>query len=238
MADNIKIVGNILSTTTVSRYSSQDTNLIASRKLQENFGGTNDYIEYYVYDIGGNLLSLNYNYLNYKLPTSIGLTPGVSTLPNTIGSIQTTDVGIDSILATTTNPLYPIIEIDPVKDLQDLGYSSGEFQVRYNLFQNKISDFSNEALFIKEISQDRTEIRLTSTTLNNDQIENGSVALIDKINNSNYYVDYLLNFGNNEQYIAVNVALNKDPGGYEILFKLYQPLPLTIQEKQTLWIVE
>ena len=73
---------------------------------------------------------------------------------------------------------------------------------------------------------------------NNDQIENGSVALIDKINNSNYYVDYLLNFGNNEQYIAVNVALNKDPGGYEILFKLYQPLPLTIQEKQTLWVVQ
>jgi hypothetical protein len=238
MADNIKIVGNILSTTIVSRYSSQDTNLIASRKLQENFGGTNDYIEYYVYDIGGNLLSLNYNYLNYKLPSTTGLTPGVSTSPNTRGSIQTTNVGVDSVDTTTTSSLYPIIEIDPVKDLQDLGYSSGEFQVRYNLFQNKISDFSNEALFVKEISQDRTEIRLASTTLTNEQIESGSVALIDKINNSNYYVDYLLNFGTNEQYVAVNVALNKDPGGYEILFKLYQPLPLTVQEKQTLWIVE
>ena len=238
MADNIKIVGNILSTTTVSRYSSQDINLIASRKLQENFGGTNDYIEYYVYDIGGNLLSLNYNYLNYKLPSTTGLTPGVTTSPNTTGNIQTTDVGVDSVNTTTTSSLYPIIEIDPVKDLQDLGYSSGEFQVRYNLFQNKISDFSNEALFVKEISQDRTEIRLASTTLTNEQIESGSIALIDKINNSNYYVDYLLNFGTNEQYVAVNVALNKDPGGYEILFKLYQPLPLTVQEKQTLWIVE
>ena len=238
MADNIKIVGNILSTTIVSRYSSQDTNLIASRKLQENFGGTNDYIEYYVYDIGGNLLSLNYSYLNYKLPASTGLTPGVTTSPNTTGNIQTTDVGVDSVNTTTTSSLYPIIEIDPVKDLQDLGYSSGEFQVRYNLFQNKISDFSNEALFVKEISQDRTEIRLASTTLTNEQIESGSLALIDKINNSNYYVDYLLNFGTNEQYVAVNVALNKDPGGYEILFKLYQPLPLSVQEKQTLWIVE
>ena len=65
MASNIKIVGNIISTETVSRYSSQDTNLIASRNLQENFGGTGDYIEYFIYDIGGNLLSTNFNYLNY-----------------------------------------------------------------------------------------------------------------------------------------------------------------------------
>ena len=72
MADNIKIIGNILNTTTLSRYSSQDTNLIASRKLKENFGGTNDYIEYYIYDIGGNLLNTNYNYLNNK-PLKISL---------------------------------------------------------------------------------------------------------------------------------------------------------------------
>ena len=238
MADNIKIVGNILNTTTVSRYLPQDANLIASRQLQENFGGEEDYIEFYTYDAGGNILNINYDYLNYKLPSTNGLTPGTSNPPNTTGNIQTTNVGVDSVNTTTTSSLYPIIEIDPVKDLQDLGFSSGEFSVRYNLFQNKISDYINEGLFVKEISQDRTEIRLASTTLTNEQIESGSLALIDKINNSDYYVDYLLNFGNNEQYVAVNVALNKDPGGYEILFKLYQPLPLNVQEKQTLWIVE
>jgi hypothetical protein len=48
MANNIKIVGNILNTTTVSRYSIQDTNLISSRILKEDFGGTGDYIEFYV----------------------------------------------------------------------------------------------------------------------------------------------------------------------------------------------
>ncbi len=71
-----------------------------------------------------------------------------------------------------------------------------------------------------------------------EQIQSASVDLISKINNSDYYVDYLLNFGDNTQYVAVNVALNPDPGGFEILFKLYQPLPLSVQEKQTLWIVE
>jgi hypothetical protein len=238
MANNIKITGSIINTTTVSRYSVEDTNLIASRNLQEDFGGTNDYIEYYVYDIAGNLLSTNYNYLSYKLPSTSGLTPAVSDFPNTRGRIQTTDVGIESTLATPTSSLFPIIEIDPVKDLQDLGYTSGEFSVRYNFFQNKISNFINEALFVKTISQDRTEIALASTTLTNEQIQSASVDLISKINNSDYYVDYLLNFGDNTQYVAVNVALNPDPGGFEILFKLYQPLPLSVQEKQTLWIVE
>ena len=130
MANNIKITGSIVNTTTVSRYSVEDTNLIASRNLQEDFGGTGDYIEYYVYDIAGNLLNLNYNYLSYKLPSTTGLTPAVDTLPNTRGRIQTTEVGIESTLAPQTSSLFPTIEIDPVKDLQDLGYSSGEFSVR------------------------------------------------------------------------------------------------------------
>ena len=238
MANNIKITGSIVSTTTVSRYSVEDTNLMASRNLQEDFGGTGDYIEYYVYDIAGNLLNSNYNYLSYKLPSTDGLTPAVDTLPNTRGHIQTTDVGIESTLAPQTSSLFPTIEIDPVKDLQNLGYSSGEFSVRYNFFQNKVSNFIESALFVKTISQDRTEIALASTTLTNEQIQSASVDLISKINDTNYYVDYLLNFGDNTQYVAVNVALNPDPGGYEILFKLYQPLPLSIQEKQTLWVVE
>jgi len=237
MADNIKIIGSINSTEIISRYENKDINLISSTRIQENFGGQNDYIEFFVYDAVGNLLNINYNYLSYKLPPSFGLTPGTSTPPNTTGNIQTTDVGIESTLATPTSSLYPIIEIDPVKDLQDIGYSSGEFNVRYNIFHNRLSDFQNQALFVKEISQDRTEIRLASTTLTNEEIESTVLSIIDEINNSTYYVDYLLNFGNNEQYVAVNIALNKASEGYEVLFKLYQPLPLSLQEKDTLWVV-
>jgi len=238
MANNIKIVGNILSTTTVSRYSEEDIKLIQSSKLQKNFGGKNDYIEYFIYDAGGNLLNINFNYLSYKIPSSTGLIPGTTTTPNTTGNIQTENVGVTSTLSPTTSSLYPIIEIDPVQDLQNQGYSSGEFKVQYNFFQNKISDYSNEALFIKEISQDRTEIRLASLTLSDDEIENLTLDLIDQSTNSTYYIDYLLNFGNNEQYVAVNIALNKASTGYEVLFKLYEPLPLSVKEKMTLWVVE
>jgi hypothetical protein len=211
MADNIKIIGNILNTQQVSRYDVTDINLLASQIIQEDFGLNNDYIEYFVYDAGDNTLSANYTYRDFKSPDISYINPA--------------------------NNGLPVIEIDPIKDLQNLGYTSGEFKVQYNLFTNKLSN-SNAELFIKEISADRTELRIGSTILTNEQIESGSLELINEYTNSPYFVDYLLNFGNNTQIIVVNVALNKVESGYEILFKLYQPLPDEIQEKNTLWVVK
>ena len=211
MADNIKIVGNIVSTQQISRYDNADIDLLAAQTIKEDFGLTNDYIEYFVYDAGGNSLNENYTYKDFKSPSTSYINPKTKGLP--------------------------IIEIDPVKDLQNLGYTSGEFKVQYNLFTNKISN-SNAELFLKEISADRTELRVGSTILTNEQIESGSLALINEASGSSYFVDHLLNFGNNIQVVAVNVALNKVESGYEILFKLYQPLPDSIQEKNTLWVVQ
>jgi len=238
MADNIRIIGNITNTSVVSRYSTNDISLIPSKLLKENFGGENDYIEFYIYDAGGNLLKTEYSYLNYKLPSNSSLSPGALTSPNTTGNIQTTNVGIDSTLSTPTSSLYPIIEIDPVRDLQDSNYSTGEFITRYNLFQKKISDPFNQNFFLKEISQDRTEVRLASLVLENGEIEEAALTLLNEMSSSAYQIDYLLNFGDNEQYIIVNTALNKNPDGYEILFKLYEPLPLSVQEKSFLWVVK
>jgi len=211
MANNIQIVGNILNEQQIPRYDAADVNLLTSQTIQEDFGLTNDYIEYFVYDAGENLLNTNYTYKDFKAPSTSYVNP--------------------------TNNGLPIIEIDPIKDLQNLDYSSGEFKVQYNLFTNKISN-SNAELFLKEISADRTELRVGSTILTNEQIESGSLALIDEYTNSPYFVDYLLNFGDNNQVVVVNVALNKVESGYEILFKLYQPLPDNIQEKDTLWVVQ
>ena len=210
MADNIKIIGSILSTQEISRYNEEDIRLLTSQTIQESFGKQNDYIEYFIYDAGNNLLNTNYNYKSFKSPNTSFVT--------TSGSL-------------------PIIEIDPIKDLQNLGYSSGEFKVQYNFFNNQVSD-SNADLFLKEISADRTELRIGSTILTNAEIETAATNLINQYTGSAYFVDYVINFGNNIQVTAVNVALNKIESGYEILFKLYQPLPINISEKVNLWVVK
>ena len=238
MADNIKIVGSILNTTQVSRYTTDDLKLITSQKIKKTFGAPNDYIEYYVYNAGDNLLDTNYNYHKYKLPSNSSLNPGVTPSLNVNNtSVSGDEVGTLSNL-TTNSATYPVIEIDPVQDLQNLGYSSGEFKVQYNVFKNKISSYPKAELFVKEISSDRTEIRVGSVALSDSQIESGSLALINSYTSSSLFDPFLLNFGNNIQEIAINIALNKADTGYEILFKLYNELDLSINEKSSLWVVE
>ena len=237
MAENIKIVGSILNTTQVSRYTADDLRLITSQKIQKSFGAPNDYIEYYVYDIGNTLLETSYNYREYKLPSDVALNSGIN--PNlNINNTTSTGAEVGSVSNLSTTASYPIIEIDPVMDLENLGYSSGEFKVQYNIFKNKISSFPSASLFIKEISPDRTEIRAGSVILTNDQIESGSLALINYYNSSSYFDPFLLNFGNNVQELVTNIVLNKVDTGYEILFKLYNELDDIIDEKTSFWVVE
>jgi hypothetical protein len=191
VASNIQIVGNIKNSSTVSRYNIVDTSLIASSTLQGSFNINTDYIEQYVYDAGHNLLNVEYNYKDFHLPSDSYLNPSDGSLPN--------------------------IEIDPVMDLQKLGYQTGEFITQYNFFQNAISDPSAE-LFIQEISFDRTEIRVASTTMFDTDLQNQANTLINEISSSAYIVDYLLNFGSNNQFLATNLMLS----GSELFFKLYE----------------
>lgn len=207
----IKIVGSILNTSTISRYQTQDTNLVGSQRIQKEFDQNSDLIEFYLYDTGNNLINQNYNYKNY--------------------SNNNQGLNLDGTLS--------IIEIDPVNDIENIGYKSGDFTVQYNFFRNRISDITAD-LFITEISSDRTEIRATSINISDEDLFNDANTLINEINNSAYYVDYLLNFGSNSQVVVVNIAIEQltNPNQTNILFKLYQPLPSSIDIKTSFWVVE
>ena len=155
----IRIIGNIERVTNVNRFKEEDIRVISSRNEINNFGTSDDYIEYFIYDVGGNLLNLNYSYTDFKSSPNVGLNPD--------GTIK-------------------YIEIDPIKDLQDLGYSTGEFAPQYNFLRRKISNNLQEGLFIKEISPDRTEIKVASLSFTNDILEQYTNNLID--------INDLLNF--------------------------------------------
>ena len=61
MADNIKIIGQIVDTERVNRYTPQEEQLLNPIVQQETFGLPSDYIEYFVFDQGGNVLNSDYN---------------------------------------------------------------------------------------------------------------------------------------------------------------------------------
>ena len=47
------------------QYLNQDVQLLTSNFVNTQFGESNDYIEYHVYDTTGQLLEVNYNALDY-----------------------------------------------------------------------------------------------------------------------------------------------------------------------------
>ena len=191
MANNIKIIGNILNVNTVSRYNSQDTNLIPTNRLAEYFGGENDYIEYYVYDLSGNIIVSNiYGYPGYKL-------------------------------------INNQVSIDPVGNLASFGYEQGSYNTLYNFLKRKLGSNPLSTYYIDEISADRTEIRLNTTEIANTDVVVLTNEFITEIQNSPFdYVDFYLNFGDNQLVIANNILLdNTNPDDPTILIKLYEPLP-------------
>ena len=134
--------------------------------------------------------------------------------------------------AALTNQNSKII-VNPEQDLNNLDYSLGEYLACYKFYNREIDD-----LYISEISSDRTEIRLDSNDLDLISITNNTQNFVNKRAESEYFVDFYLNFGNNNIALANNIALDNDNvDNPTILIKLYEPLPESYSVNDTLNIV-
>ena len=191
------------------QYLNQDVQLLTSNFVNTQFGESNDYIEYHVYDTTGQLLEVNYNALDYY--------------PN--------------LTANPATNLYSSLTLDPQGDLAKSGYTRGSLNIQYSFLTNLFNSKYGKFYWIKEISNSRTEIKLTSQTLSDSDILNGFNQYQAYVASKNYYTDFYLNFGNNELIIAINVAYTTDENGSYILIKLYEPLPVDYDVKTQLWLV-
>jgi hypothetical protein len=185
-------------------YSSNDLNLIVSTEVETSFDPTTDYIEYYVYDLGGNIIVSNiFGFPGYKL--------------------------IDNQ-----------VSIDPVADLAAYGYEQGSYNTLYNFLKRKLGSNPLSTYYIDEISSDRTEIRLNTTEIPNIDVVALTNDFINEIQTSPVgYVDFYLDFGDNQLIIANNILLdNTNVDDPTILIKLYEPLPEQFTLKTQCWVVQ
>jgi hypothetical protein len=190
-------------------YESQDINLIPSFEVDTTFTDKNR-IEFFIYDLDQSLIFSELNYTQYSI-----FNDGQSSLTNNISQIT----------------------LDPTKDLENLGFTQGEYITYYNFLNNEIGS-NIEPLYISEISSDRTELRLDSTVLSPQDIVEFTNNFIQKRESSEYFFDFYLNLGDNVKLISNNILLdNEDPSDPTILIKLYEPLPLNINLNSTLWVI-
>jgi hypothetical protein len=130
--------------------------------------------------------------------------------------------------------------IDPVSNLQTQGFTEGEYNTLYNFYTPKLGSSSLNKYYISEISSDRTEIRLDTTSIPNEEVISTTNDFISQIqNSSNGYLDFYLNFSSNQSLIANNVLLDtSDSNNPTVLIKLYEPLPTEFLLKTECWVVE
>ena len=191
-------------------YKPQDKNLLNSLEINNEFGGPDDKIEMHVISPNGDIIESIYDFKNYRV---------LNTIQN--------------------SSLFNQIELDPKSDLKNLGYFSGQYNVSYNFYRQLFLSNPNTNYFISEISQDRTEIKISNNNISYTDLGQSYLNYIATRNSRNFYSDFILNFGNNNTYIAVNVALdNVNTSIPSLYIKLYEPLPTNINLKDTLWLVE
>lgn len=129
------------------------------------------------------------------------------------------------------------IIIQPEEDLN--GFPAGKYNLIYNFFRPKLTLPLNKFI-IKDISSDRTELKIQNLNVSSNALKSVLDAYIIERENSNYFKDFLLNFDNNLLIVGVNISY--DPTVIENPFsfyvKLYKPLPENININKEFSIVE
>jgi hypothetical protein len=147
---------------------------------------------------------------------------------------------IDSVERLGTFAIYgEDLSISPEQDLESRAYTEGQYYTVYNFLRPLLSSSIVEPYYISEISTDRTEIRLASTSILGGDIVDSATALKAALLAAPFQRDFNLNFGQNNLIIANNLLLDEtNPEDITILIKLYEPLPEQYAVQSTCWAVE
>ena len=185
-----------------------DERLIDSFQLNSSFDPNKHLVELHIYTLGNTLLRSVTSLSSFSI----------------LGG-KDTEEGSSSVY------------LNPEEDSKSYGYPNGGIKLAYLIINNLFSDTKfNSKLYIEEISNDRTELRLNSVGILPEDLKKFSLALKEKLNNSSNFKEFRLNFGNNLHFLGINIDYDEDIQAVNI--KLYEPLPQEYVVKDTLEIIE
>ena len=205
-----EITVNKISTDIVENYTPSDLNLVPSFDVISQFNPETDTVEFSIYNEQNLLEYINPNYTDYTV------TLDYNTQENAVSSVN----------------------VDPEGDLVGQGYDQGNYTVIYNFFRNQISSSASNPYYIKEISSDRKEIRIANNNISNIELEELVNNFKTELDESLYFEDFEVNFGNNNIFLANNIIVdNTNESQYTVLIKLYESLDTQFSVKDTLTII-
>mgnify|MGYP003641825382 CR=1 FL=1 len=186
-----------------------DQTIIPSENIAGAFSPEVNKVELFIYDTNTSLLDSAYDYNDWTITQN----------SNTTG-LGDTDT----------------LQIDPSNDLIKRGYDIGNLYAVYNFINYELSSSPTDLLYISEISSDRTEIKLNSNFISNEDLETSFNILKSKIDDVDYFDEFYIAFQGNNYNIGVNLLLDTSLEQYSILIKLYDALPSEFSLKDEIYV--
>lgn len=195
----------------VEVYNQEDTQLLQPFTVNSTFITNKHFAELHILTLSNELIESDYNYTGYKI-------------------LQGGQVGVEGASQ---------ISIDPIKDVTDYGYPTGGVKLLYNFYNDIFTDNKSTAeFFIQQISADRTELLINSTTISSQDLVRFVRQIQDKIQSQPYFNELRLNFKNSELLIVTNIDILTQGQNQVVAIKLYEPLPEQYNIKSTLNVIE
>jgi hypothetical protein len=181
--------------------------IIPSIELTGSFSPFESKTQFFIYNYAKEII---YSTLNY----------------NANGSFLSYPPGTSTSNATSS---YNQFELTPTEDIYNQGYSNGNYYAVYNFINYELGSetkivsnrtntvgsgaqsayydtYSGHPYFIKDISGDRTELRIQNNYLSSIQIENYYNTFKNKIDLRENADEFYVSFGDNRNFIGVNYS--------------------------------
>lgn len=129
------------------------------------------------------------------------------------------------------------IYFDVEQDLNELGFLVGNYRFVYNVVLDHVGSFSTEKLFVYNISNSRTELILKLQNPDSpDSIKELEAFLLYWAQQSRYFINSYINFGENNLISIANIATDRTQN--TVYIKLFEPLPVEFTVQTLCWISE
>lgn len=182
----------------------EDISLIQTFEVDTDIEQGKDKVELHIYSLENRLLFSDQNFSQYSV----------------IRGGSKKDGKIDDIT------------LDPQRDAINEGFPNGDVNLLYNFTRNLFAKNGIDSKFyISNISPDRTELRLASTEILDQDIVSIVQNLKNKFNEDPYFEDLRLNFGKSNLPIVINVNSQTQNDTTFLLVKLYEPLGIEFEVK-------
>ena len=194
-----------------TEFDQKDVKLIESFSINEKFDSVKHNLGLYIYTPDNQLITSTPNYLEYSL---------------LLGSAAAGKDGSE------------ILNIDPIEDAKKAGFENGDIRLLYKFTDDLFSENKNQRqFFIESISPDRTELRVLSNQLTNEEISTYVNKIKKELDEGSFFSEFNLNFNSLETVIGVNVDTEDTDKGTAVLIKLYKPLDINTNIKDVFNIV-